>query len=242
MISQMLTMISHGWRAWKNAKAVAVPAIIALAVGIGCATAIFTVVNGVLLKPLPYSHPERWVALFGGSTLGSEADRYYGLSVCDLIDYQQRTHSFDMLGWYKITADFNLKSPDLVEHVEGAEVTPSLLESAGVKPVLGHLFQDSDGAHVTMISSRLWNQLGTDSAIVGKSITLNGQLYAVTGVMPAWFQLPIVSVANVDLHRCSWCGCSISGRDKLEHEYFPRGQAEIIRDFGNVQNRDTIGP
>jgi stage II sporulation SpoE-like protein len=75
VISQMLQMISQSWRAWKNAKAVAVLAIIALAVGIGCATAIFTVVNGVLLKPLPYGHPERWVALFGGSTLGSEADR-----------------------------------------------------------------------------------------------------------------------------------------------------------------------
>ena len=204
MISQMLPMISQGWRAWKNAKAVAVLAIIVLAVGIGCATAIFTVVNGVMLKPLPYSHPERWVALFGASTLGSEADQYSGLSISDLIDYQQGTHSFGMLGWYKITADFNLKSPNLVEHVEGAEVTPSLLDNAGVNPVLGHLFQESDGAHVTMISSRLWKQLGTDPAIVGKSITLNGQLYAVVGVMPAWFQLPIVTVANADLHNDVW--------------------------------------
>lgn len=71
----MLRLLSHSWRSWKTAKGVAVLSILALAIGTGSATAIFTVVNRVLLKPLPYSHPDRWVALFGGSTLGSEADR-----------------------------------------------------------------------------------------------------------------------------------------------------------------------
>ena len=144
----MLRLISHSWRSWKNAKGVAVLSILALAVGIGSATAIFTVVNGVLLKPLPYSCSDRWVALFGGSALGSEADRYSALSLADLIDYQQRNHSFDIFGYYNITSDFNLSWPDLVEHVNGAEITPSLLNNVGANPVLGHLFQESDGPHV----------------------------------------------------------------------------------------------
>lgn len=141
----VLRLISHSWRSWKNKKGVALLSILALAVGIGSATAIFTLVNSVLLKPLPYSHSDHWVALFGGSTLGSEADRYSGLSVADLIDYQQRNHSFDVFGYYNILGDFNFASASLVEHVAGAEITPSLLNNVGMNPILGRLFQDSDG-------------------------------------------------------------------------------------------------
>lgn len=197
-------MISHSWRSWKNAKGVALLSILALALGIGSATAIFTIVNGVLLKPLPYSHSDRWVALFSGSTLGSEADRYGSLSVADLTDYQRRARSFDVFGYYTISADFDLSSRDLLEHVEGAEITPSLLNNVGVAPVVGHLFQESDGAHVAVLSERLWRRLGTNAAIVGSSIKLNGQLYTVAGVMPAWFQLPIVSVATANVHDDVW--------------------------------------
>lgn len=201
---RMLPMISHCWRSWTDAKIVALLAIIALAAGIGCTTAIFTVVNGVLLKPLPYSYSERWMALFGGSTLDAQADRYSALSLSDLTDYQQRTHSFDVFGWYKLTSDFNLTSVGQVEHIEGSEVSPSLLDNVGVSAILGRVFQDSDGEHAAVISSRLWKRLGEDPGIAGKSITLNGQLYTVTGVMPAWFQLPIVSVAKGDLHNDVW--------------------------------------
>jgi putative ABC transport system permease protein len=200
----MLTMISPSWRSWKRAKAVALPALVALAVGIGCATAIFTVVNGATLRPLPYSHPERWVALFGGSTLASEADRYSALSISDLADYQQRRSQLRRIRVYKINGDFNLTSRELVEHVAGAEVTPSLLNNTGVNPIAGRLFQDSDGAHVAVISNRLWKQLGEDSSIASRSITLNGQLYMVTGVMPTWFQLSIVGLASENLHDDVW--------------------------------------
>jgi predicted permease len=201
----MAPTLSHSWRSWKNAKAVAALAVIALATGIACATSIFTVVNAVMLKPLPYAHADRWVALFGGSTLGGETDQISGLSVSDLDDYQQRSHSFDVFGWYVLAANFNLSSPGHVEHIEGAEVTPSLLDNVGINPVLGRLFQDSDGAHVALISRGLWGRLGFDPAIVGKSITLNDRLYTVLGVMPAWFQLPIVGVAaSPDLHNDVW--------------------------------------
>src|SRR5215471_8938427 len=117
----MLGLILYGWRSWKHAKSVAGLAILALATGIGSATAVFTVVNSVLLSPLPYSHSDRWVALFGGSTL-EPPDWYSGLSLSELTDYQQRTHSFDVFGWYSIgmpgalrfRSDFNLNSRDVV--------------------------------------------------------------------------------------------------------------------------------
>lgn len=179
-------------------------AVLALAVGIGCATAIFTVADAVLLKPLPYSHADRWIALFGGRIIGSERDKYSGLSLADLLDYQQRTRSFDAFGWYTIGGDFNLTSPGQPQHINGVEVSPSLIGNVGVKPVSGRLFRDSDGENVAVISNRLWNRLGAGTEIVGRSITLNGQLYTVTGVAPPWFPLPIVSVSSADPHNDVW--------------------------------------
>lgn len=203
----MLTLIWQAWRSWKNSKGLALLAVIALAIGIGCTTAIFTIVDAVLLKPLPYSNGDRWVALFGSSTAGSELDRYSGLSYADLLDYQQRTHSFDAFGWFTIGGDFNLTSPGAPQHINGIEVTPSLVGSLGVNPAIGRLFSNSDGENVALISNRLWKRLGGDSgdsSILGKGIELNGQVYIVTGVMPPWFRLPVVNVSNLDSHDDVW--------------------------------------
>jgi putative ABC transport system permease protein len=198
----MFGFLIRSWRSWARAKSIAGLAILALAIGIGCATAVFTVVNSVMLNPLPYRDSSRWVALFGGSTL--EPTRYSALTLTELKDYQQRTHSFDVFGWYKISGDFNLNSSGVAEHIEGAEVTPSLLEGAGVHPLTGRLFRDSDGPQVALISSRLWRQLGSDGSIEGKPIALDGQSYTIVGVLPGWFQLPIVSVGNENLHNDVW--------------------------------------
>jgi predicted permease len=200
----MLSLLSHGWRSWRNAKGLAALAIVALAVGIGCATAIFTVVNTVLLKPLPYRNGERWVALFGGSTIGTELDKYSGLSLADLSDYQQHTHSFDVFGWYQLFEDFNLTSPGRPQHIDGTQVTPSLIGSVGVQPIRGRLFQDSDGPNAALLSNRLWSRLGSDPHLIGRPITLNGQSYTVTGVMPPWFQLPLVGVSSENIHNDVW--------------------------------------
>ena len=62
-------------------------------------------------------------------------------------------HSFDVFGWYKISGDFNLNSSGVVEHIEGAEITPSLLEGVGVQPLAGRLFRDADGPRVALISA-----------------------------------------------------------------------------------------
>ena len=200
--SAMLSLLIRSWRSWARAKSIAGLAILALAIGIGCATAVFTVVNSVLLNPLPYRDSSRWVALFGGSTF--EPTRYSGLTLAEVKEYQQRTHSFDVFGWYKISGDFNLNSAGVVEHIAGAEVTPSLLAGVGVQPISGRLFRESDGAQVAMISSRLWWRLGSDQSMEGKPIALDGKAYTVVGVLPAWFQLPIVSVGNENLHNDVW--------------------------------------
>jgi predicted permease len=171
---------------------------LALSIGIGCVSAIFTAVDAVLLKPLPYSHGDRWVAVFGGSPLENERERYSAISYADAVDYQTRNHSFDVFGWYTIGGDYNLSSPGTPQHISGIELTPDLLNNLGVSPARGRLFQESDGSNAAVLSHKLWTSLGSNPALIGKRIILDGQGYTVTGVMPEWFRFPIVGVASDD--------------------------------------------
>ena len=95
----MLSAFSQAWASWKTAPGVALLAVVAFAVGIGSATAIFTVVNGVLLRPLPYPSSERFVTVYGTNT--TAPDTLMAMSVPELRDYQQQTTSFDAFGWFR---------------------------------------------------------------------------------------------------------------------------------------------
>src|SRR6185436_5107815 len=92
-------MLWQAWRSWRNAKGVALLAAAALAAGIGSATAIYTVVNTVMLKPLPYGGGERFVALFSAET--NDPEHYGSLRVADARIYQDRSTSFDAFGWFR---------------------------------------------------------------------------------------------------------------------------------------------
>jgi putative ABC transport system permease protein len=179
----MLSILTQAWRSWKTAKTVALLAAAALAVGIGSTTAIYTVVNGVMLKPLPYQHAERFVVLFSGTVNRPEVRG--SLTLPDLIKYQQRTQSFDVFGWFRLS-NFNLTAPGQPQHLNGVAVTSSLARQLGVNPAIGQWFDDA-GA---VISSALWQRLGADPEMVGKAVTLSGRSYTVTGVMPPRFRLP----------------------------------------------------
>jgi putative ABC transport system permease protein len=180
----MRSILRQAWRSWKTAKSVALLAAAALAVGIGSATAIYTVVNGVMLKPLPYQDGERVVLLLGGSLTDPEGRS--SMNQTDLLKYQQRTQSFETLGWFRIH-NFNLVGPGQPQHIIGVSVTAPLAKSLGVNPMLGQWFDDDAGA---VISHALWRRLGADPRIVGKPITLNDRSYTVSGVMPPRFRLP----------------------------------------------------
>jgi predicted permease len=192
--------------------------VVALATGIGCATAIFTVVDAVLLKPLPYSQGDRWVALFGGDATHLDLHHTSGLTIADLLAYQQQTRSFDVFGWFSIGGDFNLTSPGRPRHIEGIEVSPSLVANTGANPIAGRFFSSSDGPDVALISQRLFQQLGP--GIIDHQITLNGRSYTVVGAMPGWFRFPIVTVDSRDSANDVW----------LPMEK-PRNESEL-RDYG----------
>jgi predicted permease len=183
----VLSAFSQAWASWKTAPGVALLAVVAFAVGIGSATAIFTVINGVLLRPLPYPSSERFVSLYGAST--SAPGPFMAMSVPELHDYQQQTTSFDAFGWFR-TDRFRLTAPGEPRFVPGAAVTPALARQLG-PPLLGQWFADDSSA---VISSALWRRLGGGRDIIGSAITLDERRYTVSGVMPPAFRLPIASL------------------------------------------------
>src|SRR5687767_11423776 len=129
----MPSVISHAWQSWKATPGVALLAIVAFAVGIGSATAIFTVINGVMLRPLPYPSSERFVTLYGTRT--TEPGTFFFNSVPDLQDYEQQTTSFDVFGWFR-TDRFKLTVQGEEQFIPGAAVTPALARQLG-QPILG---------------------------------------------------------------------------------------------------------
>ena len=198
----------QAWRSWRNDKAVAFLAAAAFAAGIGSATAIYTVVNAVMLKPLPYRDGDRFVAIFSAAT--NDPEHYGSLSFRDAQTYQERTSVFDAFGWFRF-AGKNLTFAGEPHHVEGVAVTRLLVRQLGVDPTLGNWFQDETGV---VISAPLWRRLGADAGIVGKSLTLDGRGYTVTGVMPDHFELPVAGImpAETDV----WIPLDPGGRGEPE--------------------------
>jgi predicted permease len=212
----VFTFVVHAWRSWKSATAVALLAATALAVGIGSATAIYTVIDAVLMKPVPWQHGERYVALF--SARRNDLKRVRSTSWSDLQDYQRRTHSFDAFGVLQ-QREFNLTSPGQPQHLRGLEVTPSFASSLGVAPVVGRWFgeaaSEQGNLNLAVISSALWNRLGGGGNILGRALTMDGQQYTVTGVMPAWFRLPLEDMVGSGESRTDvWVPVDPQGSDK----------------------------
>src|SRR5262245_7443547 len=127
-------VLPQAWRSWRRAKTVALLAAAALACGIGAATSIYTVVNAVMLKPLPYRDGDRFVAVFGASF--NDPEHYTDLQYKDAEIYQQRNRVFDAFGWFRF-AGKNLTFNGEPYHVEGVAVTLPFVRELGVNPALG---------------------------------------------------------------------------------------------------------
>ena len=161
-------------------------AILALALGIGATTAMFTVVDSVLLRPLPYARPDRLVvALHGPAATGP-------VSPADFFDYRRAGQSFSGLAAAQAWGA-TLGGGDRPERLAGLQVSADLFDVLGVAPQLGRSFtagEDETGRNrVVVLSHRLWRrQFGGDPAIVGRTIPLDGAPYVVIGVMPEQFQ------------------------------------------------------
>ncbi len=196
----MATLVTRTATAWRRDKSLAFLALVALALGIGSATAMFTVVRAVLLNPLPYRDADRWVSLFGGSS--NDPNDRSSLSQTDLFSYRDQTHSFDAFGIYRIGEDFDLTAPGQARHIEGIQISASLIPALGVAPVAGRVFVSSDGFDVALISHRIYESLG--HGIIGRPVTLSGHAYTVVGAMPEWFRMPIIGLDSRDSRNDVW--------------------------------------
>ena len=181
-MNTLLQDIRYGLRVLAKNPAFTVVAVLTLALGIGANTAIFSVVNGVLLRSLPYPHAEELVSL----------DRLQ--SAPDLEDFQQQGRAIAQLGGYADWS-FDLLGKSEPEQVKGALVAVNLFPALGVKPLLGRTFTAEEdqlgGAPIVVVSHRFWSQrLGADPGVLGQSLNLTGKSYTVIGVMPAGFVLP----------------------------------------------------
>lgn len=184
--------LRFGWRMLARSPGFTAVAIIALALGIGANTAIFSVVNAVVLRPLPIHKPGRVVAVHERYTqIGLPS---IGVSAPDFVDISRLTKVFENTAVLS-SKNFNLTGVGQPQRLNGLLVSGGFFPLMGVKPVLGRWFlpsEDKPGAgHVAVISEGLWKgAFGADPRIVGKSIALDSENYTIVGVMPSSFDLP----------------------------------------------------
>lgn len=181
-----------------------VVALATLALGIGANTAIFSIIDGVLLKPLPFANPDRLVMVWG--TAPSQGITEGFSSYPDFDDWRRQTKSFNGLAafWTFPNGDVNLTGGSEPQRVSVARVTPGFFEVLGVRALHGREFQHEEsivGNHRrAILSYGLWeNAFGADSTLVGKSVLVNGFPYTVVGIMPRDLAARSVKVLGTDV-------------------------------------------
>ena len=164
--------------------------VITLALGIGASTAIFSVIDSVLLRRLPYVTADRIVAIQEMNPAGKRTQ----VTSAKFLDWRAQNTSFEQLAAIKQTTS-NLALSDSAERVELAQTNANFFDIFGIRPQYGRLFipQDEQAGHepVVVLSNALWQRrLASDPSLVGKPITLDGKNYTVIGIAPAGFQYP----------------------------------------------------
>jgi putative ABC transport system permease protein len=182
--------IRYGVRMLKKTPGVSVIVVIALALGIGANTAIFSVVNAVLLRPLPYEESERLFLL----NEKSQALDEMSISYPNYQDWKAQSRAFEGIGVYN-RQSYNLTGAGEAERIVAGQVSADLFSVLRVRPAHGRLFtndEDKPGtAPVVVLSYGLWQRrFGGDTSVLNQAITLNGKSYTVIGIMPADYLYP----------------------------------------------------
>ncbi len=179
-------------RALRARPGFVIAAVLTLALGIGANTAIFSVINAFLLKPLPYPDGERLVEIH--NTYPGNGLLNAGVSVPDFIDRREQADALADSAIYTWSS-FNLATSGVPERLQGLVASPSLFPTLGVSPFLGRPFSEEEATpgngKVVILTYDVWtNRFGADRAILGRDIRLNGESYRVVGVMPQGFAFP----------------------------------------------------
>jgi putative ABC transport system permease protein len=188
----MLSDLGYAIRILKKSPGFTATALLTMALGIGANAVIFSVVNEVLWRPLPYPHPERLMMVWvNNQRQGFDKDV---ASFPTFADWRTQSRRFEQLAAYS-GASVSLTGAGNPVQLRGARVTPSFFATLNVAPALGRWFTEQDAAagheRVVLLEHGLWQQIfGSDATILGRTIQLSGGPYEVIGVMPAGFQYP----------------------------------------------------
>ncbi len=203
-IDSLMQDLTSALRQLRRTPRFSITVVATLALGIGAATAMFTVVDQVLLRPLPYAQPERLVTIDEAGIHGKPGLNR-GAAYLDVRGWQEQNKTFDEIAYYSAGSKQNfLDGRTGSQQVYLTSVSPNFFSMLGVRPRLGHAFDEdvdpfTDGKNTNRIvlSDAAWRQMyGSDPGILGKDVLLNGQPYIVVGVMPRGFSFAAEQSSN----------------------------------------------
>jgi hypothetical protein len=179
--------LRYAIRMFLKSSGFAAIAVLTLALGIGANTTLFSVVNGVLLNPLPYPHSEQLVAVYGKTPGFDQGPVVY----LNFLDWQRVTRTFSSMAVYR-NQNYSVTGNAEAERLSGYMISAGFFSTLGVQPLLGRTFRPDDdqvgAAPVVILGGGLWRRkFGFSPDVIGKSLTLNGTSYIVVGVIPPGF-------------------------------------------------------
>jgi putative ABC transport system permease protein len=182
----------YSLRSIRKTPGSAAVAILTLALGIGANTAIFSIMDAVLLRPLPYPQPERLVRIWQSEPKMSE--RRLGTAPPEFVAYRDRTRAFSSIAGYQ-AASFDVTNYSQPEHVPACQATASLFSTLGISPLMGRTFTAQEELpgppKIAVLSHQYWKRhYAEDPHVLGTVIRLNEQPYEIIGVMPRGFTFP----------------------------------------------------
>ena len=192
VIETLLQDIRYGTRVLRKNPGFSVVALLTLALGIGATVSIFSVVNAVLLRPLPFPQGDRLIEI--QESIPKASPGQYPVSAPDVADFRRMNHSFEDLGAYA-NQGRDLSGGGTPERVMSARTSAAIFRILRVAPLIGRTFtedEDAEGHHVVILSYGTWkSRYGGDAGILGKTVLLDREPYQVVGVMPSDFQFPL---------------------------------------------------
>jgi predicted permease len=219
-LEQLLQDVRFGARMLRKNPGFAMVVVLTLALGIGANSAIFSVLDGVVLAPLPFHQPDRLVVAWQKNA----THKYLALTLIsfpDFQDWQRRARSFEQMAAVRWQG-YDLTSPGPPEHLDGSSVSSNFFSTLGVKPVLGRAFSPQEdqpgGAPVALLSDRLWrSRFGGSPKALGKSVILGGVDYTVVGILPPGFRFWTDSDIYLPLAQ----GDPLITKDRASHGILP---------------------
>jgi putative ABC transport system permease protein len=263
-VDELLQDVRYGAHTFVKRPGYAALAVLTLGLGIGANTAIFSVINGVLLKPLPYEHGDRLAIVRQSAPLTGQSQM--GVAVAEYYDYREQARVFDGLVEYH-QMNFDLLNRGEPDRVDAGVVSHDFFDLLGIKPILGRTFVKADDEHgaeaVLILSHRYWRQkFGADPAIVGRLFEMNDRPHRVIGVLPGVphypqendVYMPVLACPfraaaerNIAQNRRAFGGLTVFGRlgQGVSHEQAASAIATINQrfaaDYSSVYRPATSG-